>query len=184
MLDSINFIKERRKLLTKKRYKDKKIFLFASIFFGVVVLISVVLVGINLFLTKKIDAQKKYQRQLDQVIKENQSVQLQYQLAINKLKIVSQLFGERKNKQEALDYFSSLFDSNIKISGISYNQDEKSLVFSLSIPSIFQLKDVLDTLDSDEIKDKFGNLEKSGISRGSDGGYSLGVKVYLNKRTK
>lgn len=179
MFSQINFIKERRKLLVKERSQDRKLFLVSAVVFLVMLLVSVGLLGANFWLTSKINASKQMQVQLNKVIEDNQSVELEYSILIDKLKVITKLFGIRQKKQEALAYFSSLFGEDVIVSNIRYLSDEGALTFSLRVPSVFQLDDVLNLLDSGEIKKKFTQIQKQGLSRNKSGEYIVKVNVIL-----
>ena len=182
MPDSINFIQERRKLLIKERVSDRRLLKFALIGFVLVFFVAGALIITNVFLSRKIDASIRNQKQLESLIKDSRSVELEYAVLLSKLKIVSSLFGDRKDKQDALAYFNDLFDDSVMVSGISYTEDDRSLAFSLDVPSLFKLEDVLKTLSSDELKQRFGEVEEHGISRNSTGHYTVQVSVLLSDK--
>ncbi len=179
MFNQINFIKERRKLLVKERSKDRKLFLVSGVVLLLVILISIALLGVNFWLVNQIKASKQTQIQLNRVIEDNQSVELEYSVLIDKLKIITELFGVRQKKQEALAYFSSLFGDDVIVSNIRYLSDDGSLMFSLQVPSVFQLDEVLNLLDSNEMKQKFTQIQKQGLSRNKSGEYTVKVNVIL-----
>jgi len=179
MLNKINFVKERRKQLSREKNKDRKWFSITILVFILVVVMAVVVMAANLFFSQKIKTLRQHQVQLENLIKNHQTVELEYNTLLRKLNIVSQLFGERKNKQEALAYFSNLFDSSVKVSGLNYSEKSKSLTFSLDIPSVFKLDEVFKVLDSTALKQRFGQVEKHSLTRNSLGHYTISVSVLL-----
>ncbi len=183
MLNKINFVKERRKRLSREKIRDKKWLSVAIFVFGGLIILSLGLIGVNFFFSYKIKTAHQTQLQLEALIKNNQSIELEYNILLRKLKIVSQLFGERKNKQEALDYFSHLFDASVKVSGLNYSEKSKSLTFSLDVPSVFKLDNVLRVLNSASLKQHFGQVEKHSLNRNNLGHYTVSVSVLLNSQS-
>ncbi len=186
MFSGINFIKDRQKFLVKEREKDKKALLFSSILFGVIICLFFITIGLNFWVVRQVKQLKTTQAQLDRLIAENQAVELEYAVLVDKLKIISLLFGSRKQKQEALNYFSNLFDKEVVVSGIKYAESEgqESLSFSLKVPSVFHLEKVLDHLDSDEVNRRFNQVKKHGLSRNSEGNYTVKVAVVLGSKNQ
>ena len=184
MFSGVNFIKDRQKFLVKERKEDKKALLAASVLFGVVIGLSFLAVGLNFWFGRQVKQFKTTQAQLDRLIAENQAVELEYAVLVDKLKIISLLFGSRKVKQEALNYFSNLFDDEVVVSGIKYtdSENQESLSFSLKVPSVFHLEKVLERLDSDEVSKRFDQVKKHGLSRNSEGNYMVKVAVVLGSK--
>lgn len=184
MARTINFVRERRRTLSHQEEEDKKVLKYATwALFGLGAVILLV-VGARLFLLYQIQAMQAEQKSVQQLIAQKAQVEEQYTIFANKLKILTELFGKRKEKQEALVYFSNLFGEDVIISQLSYTAGEEILSFVLQSTSIFTMEEVFNIISSDEVKARYPMIKKNSLRRGSDGTYGMQVTLVFNETPK
>lgn len=182
MSRNINFVRERRKTISRQELDDKKILGWAvkgAFGLGVIIL---VIVAARLFLSFRIKAIQAEQKETQQAIIQQEEIEKNYTVFAHKLKIVSELFGKRREKQDALKYFSNLFDSNVLITQLSYTAGEEILSFVLQSNSIFTLDQVFDIMGSEDVKTRYPTIEKNALRRSMDGSYGMQVTLYFGDK--
>lgn len=179
MARTINFVRERRKNLSRQEQDDRKILKFVT--WGLFGLGAVILliVGARLFLLFQIQNIQDKQKQVQNAIAQNVEIEEKYTIFANKLKILTELFGKRKEKQEALAYFSGLFGSEVIISQLSYTAGDEVLSFVLQTTSIFTMEEVFNIISSDAVTTRYPTIEKKSLRRSLDGTYGMQVTLYF-----
>lgn len=178
---TINFVREIRKKREYAAKKDQRLLRNVAIVAGLLILVSINLLGINWWLGRQVDDVVAQQNATKEAIQDKQQEELAYNYFVQKLKALSALFQDRQGKKEAVSFFRGLFPTEIKIAGLEYSMDEQLLTFAIRSPSVFSLDKVVDQLESESIKQKFPSIEKQGIRRDQDGSYSVGVNVELGQ---
>lgn len=179
MARTINFVRERRRNLTRQEQDDRKILKFVTFgLFGLGALILVI-VATRLFLLYQIQSVQNQQKQVQASITEKIQIEEQYTIFANKLKILTELFGKRKEKQEALAYFSSLFGSDVIINQLSYKAGDEVLSFVLQSTSIFTMEEVFNIISSNEVTSRYPTIKKESLRRSLDGSYGMQVTLYF-----
>lgn len=178
---TINFLRHRRKELTKQQLQDTKWLRISSIVAGGVLVLSLVVVGGQLLLNYQRQQVLNRQESLKKQIMTHEDVERSYVIFANKVKILTELFKQRSDKRTAINYFSSLFGPNVLISDISFEGDEGILQFGLKAKDIFTLQEVFTKLSTDEVKAQYASINKSDLSRDQDGGYRMSVTITLAK---
>lgn len=181
MKESINFVKERRRSLTKTQKQDQLFLRSALIAFGGILTVFLVVVGVQLFLTYRFSQLKARHEQLNQTVLSQDSTERSYLILTNKVKVIAQLLEARTGKQEAIEYFTNLFGQEVLIRELTYLEDDGLLTFDLEANSVFTLESLLQTLASSEVTSRFSSVSTSELSRNSQGVYSLLVTVGLNQ---
>lgn len=179
---NINFVRERRKTISRQETDDKKVlgWVVKGLFLLGVVILGIV--GARLYLSFQIKSLQTQQKDVQQQIAQKEEIERNYTVFAHKLKIVSELFGKRREKQEALEYFSSLFDSNVLISQLTYTAGDEVLSFVLQSNSIFTLENVFNVMSSEEVKTKYPTIEKNSLRRSQDGSYGMQVTLYFGDK--
>lgn len=177
----INFLKSRRKQLTDRQQRDRRFFQYAAIGLGIIFTLFVVALGVRLWLAYSIGGLQTRQEQLKQQIASLEDNERSYVIFVTKLQILTDLFGQRKNKQEAITYFSSLFDDRVLIKDITYQAEDNLLAFGVEANSVFTLEEVFSRLSDPEVKERFAELNRSELKRDVDGSYSIQVTVVLKQ---
>lgn len=177
MARTINFVRERRRNLSNQEVEDRRVLKY--VIWGLFVLGGVILliVSARLFLLYQIKNIKAEQKAVEQQIVQKEAIEKQYTIFANKLTILTELFGKRKEKQEALAYFSSLFGEDVIISQLSYTAGDEVLSFVLEANSIFTMEDVFTIISSDQVKQRYPMIQKNGLRRGEDGSYGMQVTL-------
>lgn len=179
---NINFVRERRKTISRQETDDKKVlgWVVKGLFLLGIVILGIV--GARLYLSFQIRSLQTQQKDVQQQIAQKEEIERNYTVFAHKLKIVSELFGKRREKQEALEYFSSLFDSNVLISQLSYTAGDEVLSFVLQSNSIFTLDNVFNVMSSEEVITKYPTIEKNSLRRSQDGSYGMQVTLYFGDK--
>jgi hypothetical protein len=180
MSSTINFVQERRKHLSFAEQEDRKRFnTVLRVFIGIIVLF-VVISGVQFYLTYQIKAIRDEQARTRIAIQQQEAVEREYSIFAHKLKLLTELWGARQKKQEAIAYFNSLFQGGATISGIEYVAGVEALTFQLKADSIFVLENVFTTLSSPLVLEKFPSISKSRLTRSSDASYTMAITVTLS----
>lgn len=179
MARTINFVRERRRNLTRQEQDDRKILKFTT--FGLFGLGAVILVIVaaRLFLLYQIKTVQDKQERVQSAIMEKVEIEEQYTIFANKLNILTELFGKRREKQEALAYFSSLFGSDVIINQLSYTAGDEVLSFVLQTTSIFTMEQVFNVISSDQVTARYPTIKKQSLRRSLDGSYGMQVTLYF-----
>lgn len=178
----INFVRERQRNLTRLEEQDRVMFRWASIGLGVLIGIIFIVVGVRLFFLYRLRVVSEDQKNLRQAIVQKEEIERSFTVFAYKLKMLTELFGKRKEKQETLEYFSNLFDDSVVIRQLSYSSETEELSFNLESKNIFVLEKVMEVMQSDEIKQKYPTISKDGLRRKSDGAYGMLVSIALGER--
>lgn len=180
-MQSINFLGKRGSLYQKHVAQDHRLFQIALASFGVTVIVLLALVGFNIYLASTLQGVVKKQNDTKQSIVTNQTVEAAYLLFSHKLKAIAEIFEKRNNKQQAINFLNELFADNGFIGGINYDGAEQILSLTVDSTNIFQLEGLINKLDSPEVKSNFASLNRSNISRSSEGKYSMKLTVQLKQ---
>jgi len=182
MARSINFVGERRKRLTEAQKKDQKAMKVSiNVLVGVFALFLIV-IGARFFFMFQVKSIKDTQLAVRTRILSNEQVEKEYILFAQKLKKLSVFFGRRKDKQEALVFFSEVFGSDVIVSGIDYSSAEEDVVsFVIKAPNIFVMERVFNTLEEATVTDTYPNIQKSSMRRSATGNYTVNLAVILTQ---
>lgn len=178
-MPDINFVRQRLRKLTQLEKQDQKKFKLVAAVALVLFLILAVILGFKLYLVsqlREIDAsQKNYLAR----IQKQEAQEKSFVLFVNKLRVLSDIFSKRKDKQEAISYFSQVFGPDVTIQRIAYESDSELLSFRLMAADIFTLQQVFDLLSAQQATGKFASLVKSNLQRNDNGTYQMQVTVVL-----
>lgn len=178
---NINFFGKAGDIYQRTRKKDKKILTWALIFFGIALASFMIILGINLWLGQQLNLIVKNQTKTKQSLMSDQSVELSYLIFANKLKVIVEIFDLRNNKQQALNYLANLFGDQVFIKGVAYDGVAQVLSLNLTSANIFDLEKLINSLNTQEVKDNFSSLTKSNIRRNDDGSYNIRLTLELKK---
>lgn len=182
MADIINFVRDQRKRITKQQLQDKFYFRYALIACSIAFVLFVVVVCARLFLTfqvKSLIDQQTEQLTLIQAQEDNERSYLMFAAKLSKL---STLFTGRKNKQDAISFFSTLFGNTVLLKSIEYIPAEESITFGLTTNNIFALEDAVEKLQTPEVKSQFTSLSYKNLTRTKQGQYELVINVVLKEK--
>lgn len=180
MSREINFVQSRRKQLTKNQENDLKIFKITAGVFGFLVVIFLIVLGVNFFLQFQVKSVMDQEKRMETQILSNGLVEQSILITSEKLKVLSELFDQRYDKQAAIEYFSDIFGSEVLIKDINYEADEKILSLRIQATSIFILEQIFAQLANPEVQTKFGQVNKSELIRNDRGRYSMAITLSLD----
>lgn len=175
----INFVRYRRKLLSKKQQQDYKLFRYSLYGIAGVFVIFLVTLGVRLFLTFNLNQIDQQQNELRRTILGLEEDEKKYVIFSSKVKALVELFDERRNKQEAISFFTNAFDSNVLVSDMSYNAQDAMLTFGLVSRDVFTMEEVYNLLQTQDVKNAFEQITMSDMRRSADGTYRITVTVIL-----
>jgi len=179
MAASINFLRERRKKLTKQQVLDQKLFkVFSGIGIGIF-LVFLGSVGARLALAYNLNQITQKQNRMLQVVRSQEANEKSYVIFAAKLRVISELFVQRRDKQEAIKYFSTLFGPDVTVSDIAYEADSALLTFGLQAKNIFTLENVFGNLRNPQVKEQFAAVAASELRRDKTGSYQTTITVTL-----
>lgn len=179
MLTSINFVRERRKRLTESGLRDLEFFKISAIVTGAVLAIFLVSLGVRLFLINQLQQIKTEQQRYQRLVVSQDEIEKSYIIFTNKLRTLTEIFKQRRNKQAALSYFSYVFGPEVVIERIAYDAKSDLLAFGLKTNDIFELEKVTAILESEETKRQFASLTTSRLVRAVSGEYQMQVTLVL-----
>lgn len=176
----INFVYERRKRLTQSQVKDRQFFRWSLMALGAVGGVLLIVIGLRIFFVFRLKAVTDAQTVARRAIQNQESVEKEFTIFAHKLKELSTLFGKRKNKQDALIYFSELFGNVAVVSGIDYSSAEEDvLTFTIQTQNVFSLDSAFQILSQPQVTEAYPSIEKSSLRRGGDGGYRVNLTINL-----
>lgn len=181
-MKQINFVRYRRRQLTKIEERDARNFRWALYGFAATVVVLLVVMGARFVLASQLKRTSDSITSLKQSIKNKQHIEEEYLIFMKKVQVITDLFGQRREKQQALSYFSSLFDPEIIVSQLTYDADTHTLSFTLRAPSIFSMKEVFDTMRSSNVKAMYPTFSIGQLSRAADASYSMDIVLPLPTR--
>lgn len=182
MADVINFVRDQRKKLTKQQQLDRKIFRVAL---GACLLTFVVFIGVTaarLYLAFQVSQLTDQQNQQMTLIRQQEANERTYVIFAAKLEALSELFINRRNKQQAIEFFSTLFDDTVLVSDINYKSVSGELSFGLQTKNVFTLEKVLQLLGTDYVQSRFESLYYDDITRSNFGEYQTNITVVLKNQ--
>lgn len=179
MSRTINFVQDRAKRAKVQNTQDLALFRKVAIGAGVIVIIAVVCVAVNGALALRLSAKEKQFTATTSELTAYQGGELLFNRFMDKVTALTTAYLDRREKQEALTFFRTLFEDGVTISGLAYADVDRALTFSLEADSVFTLENVIRRLDSPEITKKYPNVSKESLRRDSSGAYTIQINVAL-----
>lgn len=184
MAKSINFVSERRKKLTQAQKQDLKMMKISINVLIAIFAIFLIVIGARFYFVFQVKNIKDTQTEIRNRIISNEPIEKDYIIFANKLKKLSVFFGRRKDKQEALVFFSEVFGDDVIVSGIDFSSAEEDVVsFVIKAPNVFVMERVFNTLKEDQVTSVYPTINKSGMRRSSTGNYTVNLEVVLSDNT-
>jgi len=178
-MKEINFLRERRKRLTKGQEQDRRIMKIAAGILAGVMALAVAVVMVSVFFNQRLSVMVQAENQTKQQILNNEAVEKSYLLSLNKLQALAQLDKSRQSKQETISYFSGVFGPDVLVTKIEYLDQDKLLTFRLQAKDVFVLKNVFNTLLSADLRQRFSQVNMSNLRRSNVGVYEMSVAVVM-----
>jgi hypothetical protein len=108
-----------------------------------------------------------------------ETTEISYLIFVNKIKVISEIYKKRSNKQEAMSYFTDVFGDKAEIIGMNYQEEQGGLILQLDSSNVFHLQEVNEILDSKALRQEYEHLEKSALTRTDTVSYNLTLKLEL-----
>lgn len=178
---NINFLANRVNQKDKQRKYDVKLFRISTYVLITMVVTMVLTFSFKLYNTLKISSIEKKIKEHKASILAQETTEINYLIFVNKIKVISEIYQKRSNKQEAMNYFSDALRNKADVIGMNYQEDQGGLILQLSSDNIFRLQEVNSILDSTDLRQQYQNIEKSVLSRTDNGSYKLTLKLELKK---
>lgn len=176
-MQGVNFLSKLNLSLSKQQEKDRKIFRYVIVVFGITAFFFLVAFGSNVYLQFRLNQIQAQIKQAQNEVDSERQLEADYLFFVNKLVIIRELFDQRTDKQIAMGYFADLFGPNIRISGLRYNMEEGILSLKVTSPHVFYLEEAFTKIDDPLVREHFATLEKSNLIRSGFGEYSFDLTV-------
>lgn len=163
---------------------DSKIWIYSLIGVVLAVVVLAGLFAVNFYLKSQVVNIQKDQNKLTAQWETQKNDELAYLNYVGKVKILSDLFNSRQQKQTALRKFRSLFGEDASVVGLKYSVKTEEIEFQIKSNSVFSLDKVLRTLGSADLQQDYGVISKDHLFRDDQGQYVLAVRVSLATNKK
>lgn len=181
----INFVNDRRKVLSEVEEKDKKNLKIAGGLTAFLVFVLLATFGIDYYFNYETNKLTTEQNRVRSAIMSQAQIEQEYNVFAQKLQKLSVFFGRRKDKQEALVFFSEVFGQDVVVSGIDYSSADEDLVsFTIQSKNIFAMENAFKILESPDLLQKYQKISKSSLSRNTTGSYTLDLVIVLGQKEK
>ncbi len=176
---NINFVSQRLKKLTRLEKKDKEIFKISAVVTSILLLILAAVSAYGIYLNSQLKKVESSQKSFLNRIKQQEDKEKSFVLFVGKLRVLSEVFQDRKDKQDAINYFSQIFGSDVTIEKIAYDAESELLSFRLIAADIFTLESVFELLSSNQSTQRFSSLSRNNLQRTSTGVYQMQITVAI-----
>ncbi|HEX9817564.1 MAG TPA: hypothetical protein VGA89_01560 [Patescibacteria group bacterium] len=180
-MSEINFLNLRRASLGKTNKQDALYRRWTTRAFIVTLILFALATATNIFLTIRLRQANDKQSILSEQIAKDEPIEISFLIFAQKLKSVKEIYENRSNKQQAIDFFSNIFGDQVFLSGMNYGGEGNQLSLRLTSADIFAFENTLTILSSEEVKNAFSTVSQSGLRRDETGSYSLDIAVELIK---
>lgn len=177
MASSINFLSKQHKKVTDQQKKDQLWFRYSLMVLAGVVVVTLFSVGVSVFFQFRLRAAQAQAKDLERQVLANEEVEKSAAILVKKLAILKDLFDERQDKQEALEYFTNLFGPNVVLKDIQYQSTEGILSLRLQAQSVFELERVFGLLELQQTVERYGDVARSELRRDQAGYYEMTITI-------
>jgi hypothetical protein len=179
--NGINFLHQYQRKVTKQYKIDKKLLQGAGAGVAVVVVLVLTAIAGTFFLQYQVKQVQAEAKDLEKTILANEETEKSVVLLGKKLTVLSTLFEERHDKQEALRYFTSLFGDQVVVKDIDYEAKDSILSLRVAATSVFEVERIFTLIQTDETRQKYPTISSSELRRGNKGGYEVTITVALGE---
>ncbi len=178
-MDSINFVRERRRKLSKVEVQDRVWLRWSMIATGVVAVVVLVIVGVGFFFRWQVSQVQAQQASLKKEVASQVEVERSYVIFANKLRMIKDIVEDRADKQAAIAYFTQAFGSDGLLREINFAADKRIVDFRVQAPDVFAFQRVLQLLDSPAVRERYPKIKREELRRTGLGTYEIGVSIDL-----
>jgi len=177
MANGINFLSKQHKKTTKQQTKDKLWFRYSLGVLAVVVTVTLLSVGASFFFQFRLGQAQAHAKDLEREVLANEEAEKSAAVLVKKLSILKELFDERQDKQQALEYFTNLFGPSVVLKDIQYQSIEGILEIRIQAESIFELERVFGLLVLGQTTELYGKVATSDLRRDKSGFYEMNLTI-------
>lgn len=181
MSRQINFLAERRKQLTKTERQDRRIMRIASIVFGVIFFLFLIVFAVRLYVNRQLMQVREAQRRAREQVVGSEATERSFVIFVNKLTALVNVTNDRDEKNKALTFFSTIFGSEVFIRQISFLEKERILSLTVQSDTVFQLQRVFAIINSPEVRNEFVSISPSNLARSPQGDYELVITAVVKE---
>lgn len=175
----INFLRQRRKAMTSVQKSDKRYATILAYITAGVTVVSFILLLYQYYLSSQLDSIKRQQRETQAKIASLSSVELEYLTLNQKFSEIQQLVKDKSLRQAAIEFFTTLFaQQGVTLTEVVFESDGV-VRFNVSSKDIFQLEQLMKTLQGKQVLGAYPGLSLSDLSREKTGMYNTSVAVAL-----
>lgn len=178
----INFLAERRKGLTKVEIQDRKVIRIASMIFGGVFTVFLIIFGIRFYFDRQLFQVREAQKAARSQILNDQNIERSFVIFVYKLTALANLTQDKQEKNEALNFFSNLFGSDVFVTQMSYLEKERILSLKISSDSVFSLRNMFRLLNDDSVRAEFSSVNPSDLQRNAQGDYEMVITAVVKPK--
>lgn len=182
MSRQINFLAERRKGLTKVEVQDRKIIRIASMIFGGIFLLFLIVFGIRFYFDRQLFQVREAQKAARSQILNDQAIERSFVIFVYKLTALANLTQDKQEKNEALNFFSNMFGSDVFVTQMSYLEKERILSLKIQSDSVFSLKTAFELLNTDAVRQEFSSVNPSDLTRTAQGDYEMVITAVVKPK--
>jgi len=182
MSRQINFLSERRKGLTKVEIQDRKIIRIASIIFGGAFTVFLIIFGVRFYFDRQLFQVKEGQKAARSQILNDQNIERSFVVFVYKLTALANLTQDKQEKNEALNFFSNLFGSDVFVTQMSYLEKERILSLKIQSDSVFTLRNVFQLLNDSSVREEFSSVNPSDLTRNTQGDYEMVITAVVKPK--
>lgn len=176
---NINFLEYRVKQQSKQKEQDKRLFRISSITLAVACVLMVATFGFKLYNNLTLNQTEQKIADYKASILAQEQTEITYLIFVNKIKVITEIYQKRSDKQTAMNYFADSLREHADIIGMTYQEDEGGLSLQLSSRNIFQFDTAQSILDSAEMRERYQNIKKNTLSREDTGAYRMTLQLQL-----
>ena len=181
MVIEINFVADVHRRLAKTYKKDRVWFKAGvGIFVGVFVLFLGV-VGVRFYFISQLSTLQQQELQAKNAITANEQLEKEYTIFTKKLNLLTTLFDQRLDKQSAVDFFTTLFGSEVLIRELDYGGTTGDLQFVIEAPSVFVLDTVVSKLKEVQFSNQYKSINTSELQRSTTGSWTMRIAIDVSK---
>lgn len=176
---NINFLAYRVQQHSKQKEQDQRLFRISSIALAVACVLMIAVFSFKLYNTLILNQTKQQISDYKDSILAQEKTEIAYLIFVNKIKVITEIYQNRSDKQAAMNYFADSLREHADIIGMTYQEEEGGLSLQISSSNIFKLDAVQSILDSKAMRERYQNIKKSTLSREDTGAYRMTLQLQL-----
>ncbi len=176
----VNFLRQRRKLVTATVQRDRVIARYASI---ALIIFMVVLVGVVVAHALLNRQQESLDTQISATRRTLQSLasfEKQYVTFVRKVKLLYALDLQREIKQKAANFFYALVPRDDVLVAASIDEDKNQIVFQVESPDVFRALTLLQMFQGENLQKEGYILTIETLERKAGGIYTFSGALNFN----